>query len=379
MPESTTSASFQPFLMERMMSAHEQEVEYNLSESGVHPATLRELLGEDPGSLERLLDLDLNYPYVNGAPLLRRHIAALYDAAGPEQVLVTVGAIEANYVAVRTLLVPGDEIAILLPNYMQIWGIARNHGLAIREFHLREEDGWRLDVAELEEAVTPRTKLIAVCNPDNPTGHAMTEAEMDAVVTAAERVGAWILADEVYRGAERRTDAETPSFQGRADRVIAVGSLSKAYGLPGLRIGWAVAPPTLIDEIWARHEYVTISATRIANALAAHALAPETRPRLIARARQLIRRGYPILEEWMAGHGDVFRLTPPDAAAIAFVGYDLDVGSTELADRLRREKSVLVVPGDHFGMDRYLRISFGLPPAYLSAALERMGDLIRAS
>jgi len=141
MPESTTSASFQPFLMERMMSAHEQEVEYNLSESGVHPATLRELLGEDPGSLERLLDLDLNYPYVNGAPLLRRHIAALYDAAGPEQVLVTVGAIEANYVAVRTLLVPGDEIAILLPNYMQIWGIARNHGLAIREFHLREEDG----------------------------------------------------------------------------------------------------------------------------------------------------------------------------------------------------------------------------------------------
>ena len=378
MPESTTSASFQPFLMERMMSAHEQEVEYNLSESGVHPATLRELLGEDPGSLERLLDLDLNYPYVNGAPLLRRHIAALYDAAGPEQVLVTVGAIEANYVAVRTLLVPGDEIAILLPNYMQIWGIARNHGLAIREFHLRDEDGWRLDVAELEEAVTPRTKLIAVCNPDNPTGHAMTEAEMDAVVTAAERVGAWILADEVYRGAERTTDAETPSFQGRADRVIAVGSLSKAYGLPGLRIGWAVAPPTLIDEIWARHEYVTISATRIANALAAHALAPETRPRLIARARQLIRRGYPILEEWMAGHGGVFRLTPPDAAAIAFVGYDLDVGSTELADRLRREKSVLVVPGDHFGMDRYLRISFGLPPAYLSAALERMGELILA-
>ena len=378
MPESTTSASFQPFLMERMMSAHEQEVEYNLSESGVHPATLRELLGEDPGSLERLLDLDLNYPYVNGAPLLRRHIAALYDAAGPEQVLVTVGAIEANYVAVRTLLVPGDEIAILLPNYMQIWGIARNHGLAIREFHLRDEDGWRLDVAELEEAVTPRTKLIAVCNPDNPTGHAMTEAEMDAVVTAAERVGAWILADEVYRGAERTTDAETPSFQGRADRVIAVGSLSKAYGLPGLRIGWAVAPPTLIDEIWARHEYVTISATRIANALAAHALAPETRPRLIARARQLIRRGYPILEEWMAGHGGVFRLTPPDAAAIAFVGYDLDVGSTELADRLRREQSVLVVPGDHFGMDRYLRIRFGLPPAYLSAALERMGELILA-
>ena len=378
-PGIESPSRFQPFLMERMMSAHEQAVEFNLSESGVHPVTLRELLGDDPAAREALFDLDLNYPHVNGSPALRRNIAALYDGAKPEEVLVTVGAIEANYLAVRTLLQPGDEIAILLPNYMQIWGIAKNHGLDVREFHLREETGWSLDLAELEEAVTPRTKMIAVCNPDNPTGHAMTSAEMDAIVAAAERSGAWILADEVYRGAERVSDDETPSFFGRTDRVIAIGSLSKAYGLPGLRIGWATAPTEVIDAIWARHEYIALSATRVAMELARHALSPEVRPRLITRTREYIRRGFPLLEEWMKSHGDVFRMTPPDAAAIAFLRYDLEVGSTELVNRLITEQSVLVVPGDHFGVDHCLRISFGLPPEHLLPALDRIRAVILAS
>jgi aspartate/methionine/tyrosine aminotransferase len=116
---------------------------------------------------------------------------------------VTVGAIEANYIATRTLLSAGDEIVIMLPNYMQIWGIAKNHGYRIKTFHLREDSNWTPDLDGLNEAVTPATKLIAVCNPDNPTGYAFTDTEMDAIVAAAERVGAWILADEVYRGAER--------------------------------------------------------------------------------------------------------------------------------------------------------------------------------
>lgn len=367
---------FQPFLMERMMSRFEQDVEFNLSESGVHPVVLGELLGDDPGASKRLLSIDLNYPHVNGIPELRANIAALYEGAVPANVLVTVGAAEANYITIRTLLSAGDEIAVMLPNYMQIWGIARNHGLKIREFHLIEEKGWGLDLDELQRAVTGRTKLIAVCNPDNPTGAILTAAEMDAVVAAAGRVGAWILADEVYAGAERLTDEQTPSFFGRYDRVVAVGSLSKAYGLPGLRIGWVVAPPDLVDEIWARHEYVTISATMLSNRLAAIALSPEVRPRIIRRARDFIRRGYPVLERWMAGHGGTFRLTPPAAAAITFVRYHLDINSTLFTERLRREKSVLIVPGDHFGMDRFVRISFGLPHDYLVPALERIHELV---
>jgi aspartate/methionine/tyrosine aminotransferase len=368
---------FQPFEMERMMSKFEQDVEYNLSESGVHPITVRELLADDPQMIDELLNTGLNYPHVNGIPELRANIASLYDGAGPENVLVTVGAAEANYITTRTLLGAGDEIVIMLPNYMQIWGIAKNHDLVVKAFHLREKEGWSPDLAELESAVTPATKLIAVCNPNNPTGHILTEADMDAIVACAERVGAGILADEVYRGADRGSDVESPSFYGRYDKVIATGSMSKAYGLPGLRLGWVAGPPQTVDEIWARHEYTTISATVLSNQLAAHALSPEVRPRLIQRTRSYIRQGYPILERWMAGHGDTFSLTPPGAAAIAFVRYHLDINSTQFTERLRKEKGVLIVPGDHFGMDRFVRISFGLPEDYLVPGLDRIHELIQ--
>jgi aspartate/methionine/tyrosine aminotransferase len=192
---------FQPFLMERYMSQFEQRVDFNLSESGVHPVSLGELLANRSDDLEDLLQTGLNYPHVNGTPELRENIATMYTGATSDNVLVTVGAIEANYVTTRTLLSPGDEIAIMLPNYMQIWGIAKNHGLRVRTFHLREETGWAPDLDELDEVVASKTKLIAVCNPNNPTGRVLTESEMDHVVAVADRVGAWILADEVYRGA----------------------------------------------------------------------------------------------------------------------------------------------------------------------------------
>jgi len=369
------ATTFQPFAMERMMSKWENLVAYNLSESGVHPATVRELV-DDPAVIEELLTTELGYPQTNGILELREHIAALYPGATPDHVLVTVGCAEANFITLQTLLAPGDEVVIMLPNYMQIWGIAHNSGMLVRAFHLREERGWAPDLDELNDVVSERTKLIAVCNPNNPTGYILTPAEMDSVVAAAARVGAWLLADEVYSGAERLTDTQTPSFWGRYERVVAMGSMSKAYGLPGLRIGWVVGPPDTVDEIWARHEYTTISTTVLANKLAAIALSPPVRPRLIQRTRDYIRRGFPILDGWLEDHEGVFSLVPSQAAAIAFARYHLDINSTELMERLMHEKSVLVVPGDHCGMDYYLRISFGLPPDYLQAGLDRIHELI---
>ena len=367
--------TFQPFDMERMMSKWENVVEYNLSESGVHPATVRELLG-DPTLAEELLDTQLNYPQANGIVELREHIAALYPGATPDNVLVTVGCAEANFITLQTLLAPGDEMVMMLPNYMQIWGIGHNYGFRVRAFHLQEERGWAPNLGELNEVVSKKTKLIAVCNPNNPTGYILTQEEMDAIVAAAERVGAWLLADEVYRGAERLTDTETPSFWGRYDKVLAMNSLSKAYGLPGLRIGWVVGSADTVDEIWARHEYTTIGTTMLANRLAAIALSPQVRPRLIQRTRDYIRRGFPILDGWLESHEGTFSMVPPQAAAIAFARYHLDVNSTELVERLMREKSVLIAPGDHFGLDHYLRISFGLSPDYLRAGLDRIHQLI---
>ena len=368
-------AAFQPFEMERMMSKWENVVEVNLSESGVHPTTVRELV-DDPAVIEDLLTTEIGYPQANGILELRERIAALYPGAGPDHVLVTVGCAEANYNAIHTLLSPGDEAVVMLPNYMQIWGAAHNLGVQVKAFHLEEELGWAADLDELNDAVTDHTKLIAVCNPNNPTGYILTEAEMEAIAASAERVGAWLLADEVYSGAERLTDIQTPSFWGRTERVLATGSLSKAYGLPGLRIGWVVGPPDIVDAIWARHEYTAISTTMLANRLAAIALSPPVRPRILKRTREYIRRGFPILEAWLDAHEGTFTVIPPQAAAIAFVRYHLDINSTKLVQRLMSEKSVFIVPGDHFGMDRYLRISYGLPPDHLRAGLDRIHELI---
>jgi len=367
---------YQPFEMERMMSKFEQEVEFNLSESGVHPILLKELLGNRKKNIDNLLGVDLNYPYVNGTPELRGNIARLYNGATPENILVTVGAIEANYNSIRTLLSPGDEIVIMLPNYMQIWGIAKNHGYQIKTFNLQEDKGWAPDLDQLDDIVSDKTRLIAVCNPNNPTGYILSEDEMDRIIAIAARVDSWILADEVYRGAERTQEKETPSFYGRYSKVLAVGSMSKAYGMPGLRIGWVAGPVDTIDDIWARHEYTTISATMLSNQLAALALSPEVRPRIIKRTREYIRKGYPVIEQWMKDKKNLFSFTSPKAAAITFVRYHLNINSTQFQERLLNEKNVLLVPGDHFGLDNFLRISFGLPHDYLTAALNRIGDLI---
>ncbi|MFC1562410.1 aminotransferase class I/II-fold pyridoxal phosphate-dependent enzyme [candidate division KSB1 bacterium] len=359
-----------------MASQNEKEVDYNLSESGVHPIMLRDLLIDSPDYIETMLATEIDYTHASGDPQLRENIAALYSSCTSSNVLVTVGAIEANYNSIHTLLQPGDEIAIMLPNYMQIWGVAKNLGLKINTFHLCEDNGWQVNLDELKQAVTPKTRLIAVCNPNNPTGYILTHEEMNAIINAAEGVGAWILADEVYSGAERISDEETPSFYGRYDKVMAVGSMSKAYGLPGLRLGWAVGPTDTINKILRRHEYTTISTSIFSNKLAALALSANVRPRILQRTRTYIRKGFPLLQQWIDHQKDTFRLVPPQAAAIAFLRYQFDVNSTELANKLIQDKSVLIVPGDHFGMDRFIRISYGLPQNYLTEGLKRIQQLV---
>ena len=310
---------FTPFDLEYSQSIWEQRVDINLTESGVHPIRLDELLDGDADKLAELMSTEINYPHVNGSPELRENIARQYPGAAVDNVLVTVGAAEANHIIMQTLLEPGDEVACQSPTYKQVWGIAQNFGHRVRPFHLQSDAGWALDLDELNAQVNDSTRVVAVVNPNNPTGRILTEAEMDAVVAAADRVGAWILADEVYRGAERVREDETPSFYGRYDKVLAVGSMSKAYGLPGLRLGWIVGPPAMVEEIWRRHEYTAITATMLSNHLAAHALSPAVRPRLRQRARKYIRAGYPVLRDWMDAQNGLFTYTPPEASAVTFI------------------------------------------------------------
>ena len=370
------SQPFVPFELERLMSIWENQVAYNLSESGVHPMSVTELV-QDPQLIEELLSTALHYPQSNGLIELRERVAALYPGATPDNVLITTGCAQANFTSLLTLMQPGDEIAIMLPNYMQIWGIAHNFGYCVKTFSLKEERGWAVDLDELERAVSPNTKLVSVVNPNNPTGYIMTPEEMDGVVAAAERVGAWLLSDEVYAGAERVTDQVTPSLWGRYERVLAMGSMSKAYGLPGLRIGWAVAPADVIERMWAWQDYITIGTSLLDNKLAAYALSPEVRPRVLRRTRDYIRNGYRNLELWCEAQGDLFTLVPPQAAAIAFVRYHRQINSTELVKRLI-QAGAFVLPGDLFGLDHFLRISFGLPAAYLNEGLERLRQVLHS-
>jgi aspartate/methionine/tyrosine aminotransferase len=377
------------FAMERMQSTYENQVEFNLSESGVHPLTLGELVDE-AGAMDALLSESLRYTQSNGTTALRALVASMYPDATPDHVQVTNGGAEANYVTTWHLVEPDDEVVMMTPNYMQTRGLARAFGATVKEWPLVRpsafatpqpvvgaagEGGWRMDVEALERLVTARTKLIIICNPNNPTGARFEADDLDRVAAVAARNGSWILSDEIYRGAEL-DGRETPSMWGRTDRVIVTSGLSKAYGLPGLRIGWVVGPPALVATLWSYHDYMTISPGALSDALARRALEPARRQRILGRTRTILNENFPIIAQWLDAHGALFSYAPPDAGAIVYVRYHHDMNSTELVTKLRLDKSVLIVPGDHFGMDGYLRIGFGDQTAYLQKGLERLHDLI---
>ena len=360
------------FQMERMQSTWENLVRYNLSESGVHPASIGELIPAD-SEREALLNAELGYSQSNGTPELRSAIASLYPGADQDNVLVTVGTAEANFLISWMLTEPGDEAVMMLPNYMQLWGLVRAFGAEVKPLPLIEELEWAPDLDALERSVSSRTKLIAVCNPNNPTGAILTDQEMERVVAAAQRVGAWLLADEVYRGAELKRDI-TPSFWGKYEKVIITSGLSKAYGLPGLRIGWIVSSPELVANAWSYHDYTTIGPGPASDLLARIALCPENRARLLQRTRTILNSNYPIIEDW--AHGAELTFIKPQAGAIAYLRYHLDIGSLEFAERLRQEKSVLIVPGEQFLMGKYLRIGFGSNADYLREGLDLISSFV---
>ncbi len=284
------TSDFIPSPQTRLIAEWEHSVRYNLAESAVHPLTMQEFLS--PEQLQDLAGTELAYPQTNGMPILRERIAAMYPGATPDNVVVTTGAAQANFNSIMTLLKPGDEILMPQPAYRQAWALAQNFDYKVKFLSLSPESGWRIDPNQLEAAVEQETRMIVVCNPNNPTGLILSEEEITVLIAQAERVGAWLLVDEVCAGMELAEDMPTPTLWGRYDRLIVTNSMSKAYGLPGLRIGWVVAPREVAEEVWYRIDLMTISTTLLSNLLAAYALASETRPRLLARGRARIREGY---------------------------------------------------------------------------------------
>jgi aspartate/methionine/tyrosine aminotransferase len=362
------------FEMERMQSTWENVVDYNLSESGVHPLTLEELVNKE--ELQEIMTKVLGYSQTNGTPELRTEIAKLYPGASIEQILFTAGSSEANFLLMWSNIEPGDEVVFMLPSYMQMWGLMRGFGAKVKPFYLRESLNWAPDLDELKKLVTQKTKIIAVTNPNNPTGAVLSQEAMDTIANLAEKVGAWIVADEVYQGAERNR-VTTSSFWGKYDKVLVVNGLSKAYGLPGLRVGWIVGPEDAIMRTWPYHDYTTISPSILSDTLARMVLRPDNQEKILKRTRDILNKNYPVLESWLKKQEGIFHFIPPQAGAICFARYNLKMNSTELVEKLIHEKSVLIVPGDHFMMDHYLRIGYGPEQGYMLAGLSRVEETLR--
>ena len=360
------------FKMERWQSIHENVVQYNLAESGVLPFTVRELVGND---LENFSSARLGYGHTNGSPELRELISHIYKEQTDRNILVTNGSSEANFISIWNLVERGTKIAMMLPNYMQIKGLTQALGAKLKSFKLLERNDWAPDIEKLKEIVDKSTKLIIVCNPNNPTGAVLSSSDMKAISDLASDNKAWILSDEVYQGAEFN-GSTTPSFLDIYDRTVVTSGLSKAYGLPGLRIGWVAGPESLIAQLWSNRDYTTIAPSVVSDLLARIAL--KKRKQILERTRSILHTNLPILQEWV-DRSDTFSFVKPTAGAIAFMRYQLKSNSTELARKICEHKSVLVVPGDHFEMDGHLRIGYGDKPDYLRAGLDLIHQFVQES
>jgi hypothetical protein len=370
-----------PFLMERYQSLYENVVSYNLSESGVSPMRVEELVEGEAGR-DALMNAKLGYPWGNGSPQLRANIAKFYPGAKAENITVMNGGSEANYTTFIGLLKKGDRAAIQVPNYMQTWGLGRFFGSGSDTFRL-VHDGkrWALDIDSLKKAVTRKTKIVLVTNPNNPTGAVLTQEEMDAVIEAASRVNAWLVVDEIYRGAELGSKKTSPTFWGRYEKLLITSGLSKAFGMPGARIGWVAGPPKKVDKLWAYRDYTTLTPSAMGDFFATIAMEPKRREQTLARTKGIVRKQWPILEQWLKAHEDILTWTPPDAGAIAYVGYRLPIKPSKLFERLREEKSVLINGADHYGMSdkaKYFRVGFGYDPETLAEGLSFVGEFLRS-
>ena len=362
------------FDLERVQSLFENTVDYNLTESGFHPYSMEELLTQE--QITELNKKKIGYGQTNGSPQLRKNISNLYNNANEKNILVTNGSSEANFIACHTLLEKGDEVVMMVPNYMQIWGIAEEMGCTLKEFHLNEKNQCKPNLDELKSQVTNKTKMIVLCNPNNPTGYTLTKEEMQEIVEIAKSVDAWVYCDEVYRGAE--LDGVTiESFIGMYDKVMVNGGLSKAYALPGLRLGWLVGPKELIADNWAYHDYTSIATGMMSQYIAEIALQTEKRQEILTRNRNMLNENLKNVKQWLDQYGDLFQYQEPKAGGMLFIKYNLDINSTDLAEWLRTEKSVFILAGDVYGMDKHFRIGIGERKEYIIKGLERIKEALK--
>jgi len=366
----------EPFAVEDWMSAHELSARWNIAETCVDSLTLEDVLelGGDPERiLEGLRSLKLTYGAIPGGTRLRELIAARYAGVDPADVLVTNGAIGANFLAEYTLVEPGDRVVCVQPTYQQVYSVPASFGAEVLLLRLRPENGFLPDLDELRELAGDAARLIVVNNPNNPTGALMDRDLLEGVVNVARQCGAYVLADEVYRGLEHDPEVATPSIVDLYEKGVGSGSMSKVFSLAGLRLGWIAGPRDVVEDCEQHRHHTTISCGMIDEALATIAL--EAADALLERNLRIVRENAALLDDWVGGQ-EHLDYVQPRAGTTAFLHYDFDVPSERFARELLTHHETLVVPGSAFGWENWLRVSFACERRVLEAALERLGAYV---
>ena len=365
------------FGVEIWMNAHENDATWNLAETCVESITIGELLalsGRNDDALAELAPMRMGYGAIAGSDRLKAAICGLYDRQGPENVIVTHGTIGANHLVHSALVGPGDVVVSIVPTYQQHTSIPESCGAEVRLVWLRPENHFLPDLAELAEAAKG-AKLIALTNPNNPTGALIDRAGLEAIIAIARENGAWILCDEVYRGIDQEGDGFTPSICDLYEKGIATCGMSKAFSLAGLRLGWIAAPEEIIRAVSIHRDYTTISVGRLDDHFAAIAL--EARDRILARSRRITRTNLAILSDWIEGQRRISWVRPKSGTT-ALLRHDLPMSSADLCRQLQAETGVMLLPGSALDMEGWLRIGYACDTEVLKRGLALFGAWLAA-
>lgn len=364
------------FGVEIWMNRYENACEWNLAETCVQSLTVAELLemtGRTETILAELLPMKLTYGAIEGSDRLRGLIAGLYEKQALENVVISHGAIGANALVHETLIEPGDRVISVMPTYQQHYSIPESYGADVQILRLAEENGFLPDLDELRALATAGTRLIAINNPNNPTGALMDRAFLERIVEIARSCGAWVLCDEVYRGTDQEGDGMTASIADLYEKGISTGSMSKTYSLAGLRLGWIVGPRELLGAVSIHRDYTTISVGMLDDHFAAIAL--ESGDRILARSHAITRTNLAILEEWV-GKEPGISWVKPRSGTTALLKYDLPISSEEFCVRLLERTGVMLTPGSAMDMEGYLRIGYANSDTVLREGLKRISHFL---
>lgn len=359
------------------MDLYEGQAKYNLAETCVASLTLGELvaLAGKEDFADELRAMRLTYGAITGSEALRGAVAHLYEKQGKDNVLITHGAIGANSLVYETLVEPGDHVLAVLPTYQQHQSIPKSYGAKVDLLRLTEEHGFLPDLEEIKRLVTPKTKLVAINNPNNPTGSLMDKAFLQQIIDILEPHGIWLLCDEVYRGLDGEGNGFTASVADMYEKGISTGSMSKAYALAGLRLGWIVSSkPEFLQNVITHRDYNTISVGMLDDYFAAMALTHVDK--ILERSHAITRGNRKILAEWVANEPSITYLAPKSGTT-ALLKYDFPLSSWDFCVRLIEETGVMLCPGSTLEMEGYVRMGYANSPEILRAGLEQLSLFLK--